>query len=59
MVPVSRLPGGVLCAAASVMLLLCALHLSARESLVAGLFVAAVALGLLLAAVASLKTGAR
>ena len=53
----SRFPGGVLCAAASVMLLLCALHLSARESLAAGLFVAAVALGLLLAAVASLKAG--
>lgn len=55
----SRLPGGVLCAAASVMLLFCALHLSARESLAAGLCVAAVALGLLLAAVASLRTGTR
>ena len=55
----SRFPGGVLCAAASVMLLLCALHLSARESLAAGLFMAALALGLLLAAVASLKARAR
>lgn len=55
----SRFPGGVLSAAASVMLLLCALHLSARESVAAGLCVAAVALGLLLAAVASLKAGTR
>ena len=58
-VPVSRFPGGVLCAAASVMLLLCALHLSARESLPAGFCLSAVALGLLLAAVASLKAGMR
>jgi multisubunit Na+/H+ antiporter MnhB subunit len=58
-VPVSRFPGGVMCAAASVMLLLCALHLSARESVAAGLCVAAVALGLLLAAVASLRARIR
>ena len=55
----SRFPGGVLCAAASIMLLLCALHLSARESLSAGLCVAATALVLLLAAVAALRAGAR
>ena len=55
----SRLPGGVLYAAASVMLLLCALHLSARHSVAAGLCVAAVALGLLLAAMASLRAGIR
>lgn len=53
----SRLPGGVLCAAASFMLILCALHLSARESVGTGLFVAVVALGLMLAAIASLKAG--
>lgn len=53
----SRFPGGVLCAVASVMLMVCALHLSARESAGASLSVAAVALGLLLAAVASLRTG--
>ena len=35
------------------------LHLSARESVGAGLCVAAVAFGLLLAAVASLKAGTR
>jgi hypothetical protein len=46
-----------MCAAVSIMLLLCALHLSARESVAAGLCVAAVALGLLLAAVASLRAG--
>ena len=57
--PVSRFPGGVLCAAASFMLMLCALHLSARESVAAGLCLAAVALGLLLAAVASLRAGIR
>lgn len=55
----SRFPGGLLCAVASVMLLLCALHLSARESVFDSLFVAAVALGLLLAAVASLRAGMR
>jgi len=55
----SRFPGGVLCAAASFLLMLCALHLSARESLGGGLCVAAVALGLLLAAVASLRAGTR
>lgn len=55
----SRFPGGVLCAAASIMLMLCALHLSAHESLSAGCFLSAVALGLLLAAVASLKAGMR
>jgi hypothetical protein len=55
---VSRFPGGVvLCAVSSFLLILCALHLSARESLAAGLCVAAVALGLLLAAVASLRAG--
>ena len=53
----SRFPGGVLCAAASVMVMLCALHIVARESAWAGLSVAAVALGLLLAAIASLKAG--
>jgi multisubunit Na+/H+ antiporter MnhB subunit len=53
----NRFPGGVLCAASSVMLMLCALHLWARESAGAGLSVAAVALGLLLAAVTSLKAG--
>jgi hypothetical protein len=41
------------------MLMLCALHLSARESVGAGLCVAAIAFGLLLAAVASLKAGTR
>jgi hypothetical protein len=56
---VSRFTGGVLCAAASVTILLCALHLWARESAGAGLAVAAVALGLLLAAVASMRAGAR
>ena len=55
----SRFPGGVLCAAASVMLTLCALHLSAHESPGAALSVAAVALGLLLAAVVSLRAGVR
>ena len=58
-VPVSRFPGGVLCAVASAMLMLCALHLSARESLPAGFCLSAVALGLLLAAVASLRAGMR
>ena len=58
-IPVSRFPGGVLCAAASVMLLLCAFYLSADESLPAGLCLSAVALGLLLAAVASLRAGMR
>ena len=53
----SRFPGAVLCAAVSVMVMLCALHLWARESAGAGLSVAAVALGLLLAAIASLKAG--
>jgi hypothetical protein len=53
----SRFPGGVLCVAASFTLILCALHLSARESVWAGLSLAAVALGLLLAAVASLRAG--
>ena len=53
----SRFPGGMLCAAASVTLTLCALHLWGRESAGAGLSVAAVALGLLLAAVASLRAG--
>jgi len=55
----SRFPGGVLCAAASFMLMLCALHLWGRESAAAGFCVAAAALGLLLAAVASLRAGAR
>lgn len=55
----SRFPGGVLCAAASIMLILCALHLSARESVRNGLSVAVVALGLMLAAVASLKAGTK
>ena len=55
----SRFPGGVLCEAASFMLMLCALHLSARESLGGCLCVATVALGLLLAAVASLRAGIR
>ena len=55
----SRFPGGVLCAVASAMLMLCALHLSARESLPAGFCLSAVALGLLLAAVASLRAGMR
>jgi hypothetical protein len=41
------------------MLILCALHLWARESAGAGLTVAAVALGLLLAAAASLRAGTR
>ncbi|HEX8148617.1 MAG TPA: hypothetical protein VF591_15660 [Pyrinomonadaceae bacterium] len=53
----SRFPGGVLCAAASVTLLLCALHLWGHESAGACLSVATVALGLLLAAVASLRAG--
>ena len=53
----SRFPGGALCAFASVMLILCALRLWERESALAGLAVAAVALGLLLAAVASLRAG--
>jgi multisubunit Na+/H+ antiporter MnhB subunit len=53
----SRFPGGVLCAVSSITLMLCALHLSARESGWAGVCVAAVALGLLLAAIASLKAG--
>lgn len=55
----SRFPSGVLCAAASVLLVLCALHMSARESLASGLSVAAVALCLLLAAVATLRAGTR
>jgi hypothetical protein len=55
----SRFPGGALCAVASIMLTPCALHLSARESVWAGACVAVVALGLLLAAVASLKAGTR
>ena len=55
----SRFPGGVLCGVASVMLMLCALHLSARESVGAGAFVEVIALGLLLAAIASLKAGKR
>ena len=55
----SRFPGGVLCGVASIMLMLCALHLSARESLTAGLCLAAVALGLLLAAAASIRAGTR
>ena len=55
----SRFPGGVLCAASSVTLMLCALHLWARESAGASLSVAAVALGLLLAAVVSLRAGMR
>ena len=55
----SRFPGGVLCAAASVMLMLCALELWASESVGAALSVAAVALGLLLAAVASMRAGPR
>jgi hypothetical protein len=41
------------------MLILCALHLWARESAGAGLSVAAVALGLLIAAVASLRAHKR
>ena len=53
----SRFPGGVLCAAASVMLILCAVHLWGRESAGASVPVAAVALGLLLAAVGSLREG--
>jgi len=53
----SRFPGGVLCAISSVTLLLCALHLWARESVGGGLSVAAVGLGLLIAAVASLRAG--
>ena len=53
----SRFPGGVLCAASSVTLMLCAFHLWGRESAGASLSVAAVALGLLLAAVASLRAG--
>ena len=48
-----------MCFVASVMLLLCALHLWARESAGAGLSVAAVGLGLLVAAVASLRTHKR
>jgi multisubunit Na+/H+ antiporter MnhB subunit len=55
---VSRFPGGVLCVVVSVMLMLCALRLSARESVWAGAFVAVVALGLLFAAITSLRTGA-
>lgn len=55
----SRFPGGVLCAAAAIMLMLSALHLSAWESIWAGACVAAVALGLFLAAVASLRARAR
>jgi hypothetical protein len=54
---VSRFPGGVLCLVVSIMLMLCALHLSARESVWAGACVAVIALGLLLAAIASLKAG--
>jgi hypothetical protein len=54
---VSRFPGGVLCVVVSAMLMLCALHLSARESVWAGAFVGVIALGLLLAAIASLKEG--
>lgn len=57
--PVTRFSGGVLCVVASVMLILCALHLWARESAGAGLSVAAVALGLLIAAVASLRAHKR
>ena len=53
----SRFPGGVLCAISSVTLLLCALHLLAGESVAGGLSVAAVGLGLLIAAVASLRAG--
>jgi hypothetical protein len=53
----SRFPGGVLCAISSAALLPCAFHLSARDSAGAGLSVAAVAIGLLLAAVASLRAG--
>jgi hypothetical protein len=53
----SRFPGGLLCAVASLTLMLCALHLCGRESAGAELSVAAVALGLLLAAVASMRAG--
>jgi multisubunit Na+/H+ antiporter MnhB subunit len=53
----SRFPGGVLCAVSSVTLMLCALHLWGRESAGAGLSVAAVAVALLLAAVASMRAG--
>ena len=55
----SRFPGGVLCVVAAIMLTLCALQLSAWGAILAGACVAAVALGLLLAAVASLRAGAR
>ena len=55
----SRLPGGVLWAAASVKLVLCALELCAVETVGAALSVAAVGLGLLLAAVASMRAGMR
>lgn len=55
----ARFPGGVLCAAASVSLILCALHMWASAAVGAALSVAAVALGLLLAAVASMRAGTR
>ena len=53
----SRFTGGVLCGVASLMLVLCALHLSARGSVGAAFFVTAVAFGLLLATVSSLRAG--
>ena len=58
-VPASRYPGGVPCAAASAMLMLCALQRWASETLGAALSLAAVALGLLLAAAAPRRAGMR
>ncbi|MDT5293812.1 MAG: hypothetical protein QOJ76_692 [Acidobacteriota bacterium] len=55
----SHFPGGVLCASASFMLLLCALHLWAHESVSAGVFVALIAFGLLLSAMRLLKSRRR
>ena len=55
----SHRPSGILCVATSLMLLLCAFHLSARESVGAGVFVALISFGLLLAAMRSLKKRGR
>jgi hypothetical protein len=55
----SRLSVGVLCTVASLMVLLCALHLSVRESVGAGIFVALIAFGLLLSAMRSLGSRGR
>ena len=57
--PVPRFMGGVLCAVASLTLLLCALNLCARESVGAGVFLALIAFALLFSAMKSLRAGGR